>query len=77
MRVVIDEELQNKIDSFIKEEGISDKRPLGRVEVQETILQLKAAGISFNKITDFIKKEFNIEVSVQAVSQKYKSLTKK
>ena len=76
MSFAINEELQNKIDSFIEEEGVSNKRPLGKIEVQETIVQLRTAGISFGKITEFIKKEFNIKVTVQAVSQKYKSLNK-
>mgnify|MGYP006899586352 CR=1 FL=1 len=70
------DELQNKINDFIKKEEIQDKRPLHREDAKQIILQLRDADVSFPKITEFLKTELNIKVSIQAVMQKYKTLTK-
>jgi len=68
-------ELENKIDSFVKKHRISKKRPLSNPDAELAIIKLrKEAKMSFSKIREFLKKELDIDVSVQSISQKYNAL---
>ncbi len=71
----ISPELRKKLNSFIQENTKEKTNPLSRKEVEVSIVELKNGGVTYDKILKFLKKEFNIEVTVQAVQQKYKSLT--
>jgi len=66
--------LDEKIKNFIKKETGVHSRPLSSSAARKSILTLREAGISFDKITLFLKEELNIEVSMQAVAKKHKAL---
>lgn len=66
--------LDEKIQKFIEAETSVHSRPLSSSAARKSILKLREAGISFDKITLFLKEELGIEVSMQAVAKKHKSL---
>lgn len=66
--------LDEKIQNFIKKEKNIYARPLSSHAARKAILELRDAGIPFDKITLFLKEELGIKVSMQAVAKKYKIL---
>lgn len=67
----INTNLEEKINSFILENKLfSLKTP----EVEEAILKLREHKITFQKIVEFLKKEFDIQTTTQSLSKKYKKM---
>lgn len=71
----IDKDLKEKLDK-ISEQERNKKRPLSSPKVQNVMISLKRRGISNKEIKNFIKSEFDIEVSIEAVRNKLNSIMK-
>lgn len=70
-----EKELREKINAFINSKKTKNARPLSDKKIQKAIVLLRNQKVSWIEIKNFIKSEFTIDVSIEAIRKKYKTLT--